>query len=146
MAQPTNNTPDFRRINRQDLPGSPSWVDNLLSPINLFFEQTYALLDGELNFYNITGSQASATFTTPANYNDGENTNFNAFSFPITFTGASSVLVGTIDITSNGQKLGVKPVTIPVGGWAEQNAGKITIGYITGLQPNTSYNVTFLCF
>lgn len=141
-----SSPPDFRRINRQDLPGSPAWVDNLLSPVNLFFEQTYALLNGSVDFQNITGQQITTTFSTPSNYLDGENLNFNTISFAVDFSGVTSVIISSIDINSNNTTISNKPVTLPVGGWRETSAGKIIINYITGLQANTAYSVTFLCF
>ena len=139
--------PDFRRIQKQDLPGSPDWVNNLLSPINLFFEQVTALLNGNVDFTNLRGNQITTTFSTPSNYSDGQNVNFSAFTFPIKFSGATNVIVGSVDVKGAGtNKVTSKAVTIPVGGWQESSAGQITISYITGLQPNTSYTVSFLVF
>jgi hypothetical protein len=138
--------PDYRQLLRQDLPGSPDWVDGLISPINLFFEQTYSLLNGDVDFTNIRGSIASATFTTPSNYSDGVNNNFTPFTFPITFQGASIVLIGNCVINSNNYSTGFKPVGLPVGGWRETAPGKITVNYMNGLAASTSYKVSFLVF
>lgn len=138
--------PDYRQITRQDLPGSEDWVDNLISPINLFFEQVYSILDGDVDFTNILGSVAEATFTTPANYASGTNNNFTAFTFPITFQGASAVIIGNLVVNSNNYSTGFMPVAFPLGGWREATPGKITVNYLTGLAPSTSYIATFVVF
>lgn len=138
--------PDFRQILRQDLPGSPDWVNGIISPVNLFAEQTYTLLNGGLDFTNFRGSIAAANFTTPNNYADGTNTNFTPFTFPITFNGASIVFIGNCIVNSGNYSVSAKPLTLPVGGWRETSSGKITVYYLTGLAPSTSYKVTFLVF
>lgn len=138
--------PDIRRIQRQDMPGSPNWVDPLISPLNLFMEQTVAALSGNLNVQNIAMSLSNVTFSTPSNYSDGANNNFNAFTFAIPFNGASAVIVGSIDINSNNYSFSNKPVVLPVGGWRETSPGKITINYLTGLTASTSYKAIFLVF
>lgn len=133
------------RVLRQDLPGAPDWTDPMLSKLNTGFQQSYQLFNGGLTFQNFVGSLVRVSFTTPSTYG-GSNTNFTQFTFPITFQGASSVLIGSCDVDSGNLVISNQPLTIPVGGWREVSPGKITIFYMTGLTASTSYIAYFQCF
>jgi hypothetical protein len=138
--------PDYSRILRQDLPGAPNWVDNLLSKINTYFEQTYIIWNGGITFQNLRAAMVTSQFSTPANYSSGVNKNFTPFTFPISFQGASSVVISSCNVNTNNYNVGNTPLTIPAGGWREAAPGKVTVSYMTGLAASTSYIAVFQVF
>lgn len=61
--------PVFKRIQREDFPDAPAWVDRLLYPLNKFFEGVYAALNQNLTFTeNLATGLVSLEFETPATY------------------------------------------------------------------------------
>jgi hypothetical protein len=142
--------PEFRRILKEDLNGAPDWVDGIITPVNLFFEQLYDLLNANLTVgANVNGMVYSGQFATPSSYSDGANTNFSTFSF--NYTGAispQSVLVGSIALVSSQYVTMVKPVHIDWSISTNSNSSQpvITVNYITGLSAGNKYNIILLCF
>jgi hypothetical protein len=138
--------PNAQRVIRQDMPGSQDWIDPFLSKYNSKVDDDNSLYNGGITFDNLRGSLVKTTFSTPSNYSSGVNVNFTPFTFPISFKGASIVVIGSVDVNSSNYLVSNQPLTIPVGGWRESGAGKITIYYMTGLQPSTSYIAFFQVF
>ena len=141
--------PEFRRILREDLPNAPDWVNSVLTPLNLFFEQVYNVVNRKLTIGdNVNGMVYTGTIRVPSNYVDGVSTNFSPVSFQYTGTYTpTSVLMGKITLVSSTYTPIIKPVYVD---WStstssSSNATLITVNYITGLEASKQYNITLLC-
>jgi len=141
--------PEFRRILKEDLTAAPDWIDGMITPINLFFEQVYNAMNKKLSINdNVNGMVYSGQFSTPSTYSDGANINFNKFSF--NYTGSfnpRSILIGNINLNSSYATTQIKPVFVDwtLSTTALSSTPIITINYITGLIASSSYNITLLC-
>ena len=132
----------YRRIAMEDLKGSPPWISTVINPLNLFFEQSTSLVNGNLSIGdNVSGQITQATFITPTNYSTG---GFPQVSF--SFTGKAAPKVCSI-----GKIQQIKPIgtilTAQSVQWSFSNSTNpphINIEYIAGLIPATTYTVTFL--
>jgi hypothetical protein len=134
--------PAFKRIQREDFPEAPKWVDRLIYPINQFFDSVYNALNKRLDFVdNLQGEFRTLSFTTTAAYN-GTAANFDSIEF-----------VHSLKVKPRGlllcqiQKDGLAEYS-PIEGdvyldWVEVN-GLIEIGLVRGLAASTSYTMTVL--
>ena len=135
---------DYRRIAIKDLKGAPDYIAVMLNPLNLFMEQSTALINGRLTFgSNVSGMVYTVSFTTPSTYATG---GFNAFSF--NFTGKarpSACLIGSITQTSPAGTI----LTSPGVQWSFNNAvnpPQVNITYVSGLAANQTYSITLIVF
>lgn len=139
-----SNVPPVFRINREDIPNAPAWVDNLLSPLNLFMQSVWTSISGNLTMVqNVTSVVKTLQFTTTAGYVDGTVSTWT----PITFTSPlstqlKSLVISQIAISATQPAVIAKTVTMQ---WHDTN-GIVTIDYLTGLAPNTNYNLTVFGF
>lgn len=131
--------PVFRRFAIGDFPTAPEWMTNVFGPLNVFAETTVQTLNKNLTVgENVQGQKFTTSFTTDAS----------GLITPIVFsyTGGGQpncCLIGAIS-RSDGVAI-TNPVTIT--DWflnINVSPFRATIGYITGLDPSTKYNVTFL--
>jgi hypothetical protein len=135
---------DYRRIAIEDMKGAPDWVSVIINPVNLYMEQSSALINGRLTFgSNASGMFNTTTFTTPANYDTG---GFNAYSF--NFTGKvrpSACLIGSITQTSPVGNI-ITPTSVQ---WTYNNSvspTQVNINYVAGLQAGYTYSLTLVVF
>lgn len=134
--------PVFRRYSISDYPKAPEWLSQFFQSLNLFSETTIQTLNKNLTIgQNVQGMKYTTTFTTAANYESG------VFQ-PIVFSYLGG---GQPDCCLLGQI--VRTDTLPnqfqitVSDWylnINTNPFRVTINYIAGLLPETTYTATFL--
>ena len=132
-----------QRINTEDIPGAPAWVGNLISQINMFIQSVNSSLAGNLQIPgNVTGQISKLSFTTNSNYSTSSASTFTPISYRSTLPYQTRVLLlGQINIVSFQAQ--VITNTITISDWSDSN-GVVSINFITGLLPNTKYNMTIL--
>ena len=133
--------PTTKKIYRADLGNDiPTWVDNLLSPLNSFIEQVYSAMDRNLTLPNNVSSQLeSIEFTTSSTYSASQT--FPEISIRRTIPRYTTfVIVGNVMDSGNPQKKFTTPV-FP--SWSDEN-GIIKIRYISGLTNSTKYKIYLL--
>lgn len=131
--------PIFRRISKDDLPGSPPWISFLLNPINSFIENVRQGLGKQITFdENIACQIKDLVFTTSATY---ESVNDFAFlTFPSTLkTKATGLWV--LQISEVHFLPIVKAVSVQ---WLDDGNGNIKIDFIAGLENETTYLIRVL--
>jgi len=136
--------PNQRRINREDVKNAPSWIDNLITPINSFMESMYSAVNKNLTFQeNFISQIRTITFTTSATYTASGTW------VPVTFpsglrgTRAQGVLVlQALNTTADNFTPLKKAVTCD---WLD-NGETITLYFVSGLADSTSYTVRVLVF
>jgi hypothetical protein len=146
MVFNNKSTSPVQRINSEDLQGTiDDKLASLVGSINLFIQSTNSSLNGNLQIpTNITGQINSMVFTTNSNYSP---TNYSTFT-PIVYKSTLPyqtriLLMGQINIVS-GQVQYIAN-TVVISDWSDIN-GSVSINFITGLLPNTSYKLTTLAF
>lgn len=147
MANPTNqNNPNssllvFKSMRLEDIGKDPlSAVQNFASLYNQFGLSVYNLLSGNVQFdQNILSQIATISFATPSSYSDGANTNFTNSAFKVSFQPTGVIKLGIQQI--NNTTIFNKPVDFS---WVYNSNGQVVIQYVTGLQPSSNYNMTFL--
>jgi hypothetical protein len=132
--------PPYIRINKEDLGKNvPDWVDGLLSPLNLNFQANYSLFNKGINeVINIDSMIEPITFRTLPTYAEGDPSTFQPLTFQSTLTGVPECYyVGNIININNSSYVFSKPV------WASCsfNNGVISVDFVTGLAPSTSYSL-----
>lgn len=130
--------PEIKRISREDLPESPDWVNNLLSPLNSFMDTVYRSLNKSLTFQdNIQGQVRDLEFRTLATYSGGDFTPV-AFSYGSGAVRPTGVLL--LQIRAGSGQVIKQPVSVQ---WSENN-GTITIDYVSGLSNGSQYFIRVL--
>lgn len=134
--------PAFKRLQREDFPDAPAWIDRLIYPVNRFFDSVYNALNKRLDFIdNLQGEFRTISFETTGSY-DGSAANFDSLQF-----------VHSLKVKPKGlllcqiQKDGLAEYS-PIEGdvyvdWVEVN-GTVEIGLVRGLAASTSYTITVL--
>lgn len=133
--------PDFRRFSLEDIdPTKSGWIERLITPLNIFLEQTYSLFNSNLTVGdNINGRLIQTTFSTPSDYSTG---GFTTFLIPWNKTvNANIVTLGYIKPSANLLSVITEPTSVQ---WNQINTANIRIDYITGLADSTKYTVRFL--
>lgn len=132
--------PVFRRFTLQDIPNAPNWIEQILTPLNLFCETTVSALNQNISIgQNVQGMKYSVSFTTPADYVTG---GFNPITFNYIGGGQPNcLLIGSISNSS--------PIltSVSVTDWnlnINVSPFRVQVNYIAGLAASTKYNVTFL--
>lgn len=133
--------PPIRRLNREDFPDAPEWLDGLLYALNQFIEAVYGALGGNLSFgQNVTAQIKTVTFKTLSTYAAPWN---QFYPETVSFTRALKskaqgvVLLKIVETDS---------AELPVGtaiNWSDED-GSIIINSVLGLTPSKSYTATFL--
>lgn len=136
-----SSAPDYVRMDPGQIKNVSDIGNIVVGPQNKFNEQAYTLFNGGLTFQdNVQVPKAQTTFKVPSTYSNGANSNFNVFTFLAPKSGISAVIVGQITDTSGAVLL--NPVFVT--SWTENNPAQITVNYMTGLTPGSTYKVTFL--
>jgi len=134
MAQP----PITRRVNREDIPAAPPWIDIILVALNQFFDTTKAALTKALTFDENMDSQKK-TLTIVA----GAAAINNTFRFSITMTRRPTELIIT-----RVERVAASYVPLTSAAWAdwhlEQN--ELVVDSFHGLTAGETYNVTVRIF
>jgi hypothetical protein len=140
-----SNLSPVQRINKEDMPGSPAWIDPLISTINLFIQSVNSALDGGLVIpVNIAAQINTMQFITDKKYNPVDQTTWTPISFKSTLTTQPRVLLlGQISVISSQTQYIANSVVIS--DWSANN-GSITINFISGLKASTTYEITTLSF
>jgi hypothetical protein len=134
--------PIFKRIQREDFPEAPEWLDKLIYPLNTFFEGVYNILNRSVAFGdNIASETREFTFTTLSTY-VGTAATFEPLEFQ---RNLKSIPKGLILLQIF--KFGVASYS-PIEGdiyvdWNETN-GLVTIGLVRGLAASTKYTLRIL--
>lgn len=139
--------PNFKRLSVQDFKNPPEFLPKLIIPFNTFAEQIVQNYSKGYDYDNFNGDLIDITFTTPNNYDDGNNFNFTPITFNVSPTNPRKCVIAAIRLSGQNQlAFSNKPVTIPVGGFISIRINQVTIQYITGLLAATNYVVTFDVF
>lgn len=134
-----SSLPSIRRLSREDLPGAPSWIEQLLVPLNLFMSSVYDNLNHGLTFpQNIRSSTRELTFSTSATYTTGDFTHL-IFASGIP-TRVAGVLVLQITEVAAQPDVITGAVTLD---WTEDNQG-VRVRYVSGLANSKRYTVRLL--
>lgn len=134
--------PILKRIQREDFPEAPDWIEKLTYPINTFFDAVYNALNKNLTFGdNITSEIKEFTFTTLSTY-VGTAATFEAIEFVRSIKSAPKGVI-LLQIYKFGSA-----TYSPIEGdvyldWNETN-GTVTIGLIRGLAASTKYTLRVL--
>ena len=130
----------------ENLNNPPSWVKNLLIPLNQFNEQVYNALSHNLTIGdNVVGDFYTISFTTPSTYGAGSPPGFTNIKFIWNYSNIKApeaVLIAQISPKSANTYI-TDAVGVPT--WS-YDSGTITVSYITGLAASTTYNVRFMIF
>lgn len=141
------NLPTIKSIRLEDLGAeAPSWIVNLLSPLNEFIESMYSALNKDITLVdNVRASFRTVTFRTESDYAHPTH-NFIPLKFSSAISGkAKAVFIAQIFPRDN--PTGLITTTNATGAcvpqWADIN-GEINVLYISGLENSVYYTVTFL--
>lgn len=140
MAQ--NNLLVFKKFRLEDISKDTNQsLQNFANIFNQFGQNVYNLLSGGLTIENnVRGMVYTNSFSTPANYSDGVNSNFSSFSFKVAFQPSGVMKMNLVPLNSGTQTPNIKPVDVS---WV-YNGTQVAITYVTGLQPNGKYTITLL--
>lgn len=132
--------PTIKSIRKEDLGAdAPTWVDNLLTPLNSFIESVYTILNKNLSFTdNINCRIFEYTFSTKTNYNSGGWDNIN-ISVKLTNKINGCILLSVNNLTDTAT-VSTTAKTIE---WEEQ-PNTCRIKFITGLANSTKYKIKVL--
>lgn len=145
-TNPNQNNPQssilvFKQMRLEDIGKDPlAGLQNFAGVYNQFGLSVYNLLSGNVQFgSNIESQIANITFSTPAGYSDGVNANFTSTAFTVGFKPNGVIKIGINQINSN--TVFIKPVDFS---WIYNANSQVVVTYVTGLQPNSNYNLTLL--
>lgn len=136
--------PTQKRILREDMKDAPSWIENLLNPLNSFMDSVYRALNRSLTFQDNVSSEIRQldvltlpTYSTAIPKTDGF--------IPLQFVHSLrskpfGLLVAQLVEQGQDYVIITEPVSID---WYEIN-GTVFINYITGLKDSTNYKLTVL--
>lgn len=123
--------PALRKVLREDLGDAPSWVNQILIPLNAFMEAVYQSLNKNITEReNIACQIKELTYITPSTYPTMDNVQFMS---DLKVKATSCIAVFAVDKATYVPAVG--PVYAP---WVE-NDGNIVISPITGLQASKTY-------
>lgn len=133
--------PNVKRINREEVKEAPSWIGQLLAPLNQFMSAVYLALAGQLTFTeNIRASIKELSFTTASDYTSGT---FETLKFPHNLrVKAQGVLIVQLNDRADSEPIVTGGVSV---NWLERS-GQINVRYVSGLSNSTDYVVRFLVF
>jgi hypothetical protein len=139
--------PTIKSIRLEDLGSqAPTWMVNLLSPLNEFIESVYTALNKQITLVdNVRASYRTVTFRTESDYEHPKH-NFIPLKFSSGIAGkARAVLIAQAYPRDNSSAL--IPSSNATGElscqWIDVN-GEINILYISGLENSVYYTITFL--
>ena len=132
--------PTIKSIRKEDLGSdAPSWVENLLTPLNSFIESIYTNLNGNISFSdNINCKIFEYTFTTKSTYSTGGWDNINiSVKLNNKINGVLLLAVNNLTDTAT-LSLTAKSVE-----WDEQ-PNSCRIKYVSGLANSTKYKLRLI--
>lgn len=134
--------PVFRRFTQSDIPNAPNWMMKILTPLNLFCEQSVSAFTQGLTIgENVQGQKYSTSFTTPADYAAGGFPNIS-----LSYTGGGNptcCMIGAL--TRIDGTLILAPYSL--NSWLlniNTSPYQVQIKYIAGLSASTQYNLNFV--
>lgn len=132
--------PTTKRIAKEDVKNAPDWFTPFLTQVNTFFSAVYDALNGQLTFGdNIAGFFKTLTFSTLSTYTASGT--WNQISFLNTLRKkATGVLIMQISQQAGSYTPIKKAVSLD---WTELN-GSIILGFVSGLNDSTTYNLKLL--
>lgn len=136
--------PTQRRILREDVKEAPSWIENLLSPLNSFMDSVYRALNRSLTFSdNISSEIRTLTFITRPDYTTASpvTAGFEPLQFVHSLkTKPFGCFICQLVEQGSNYVIVTQPVSID---WNEVN-GTVFINYISGLKDSTNYKLVLL--
>ena len=133
--------PNLRRILRQDVGDAPDYIYTMIDVINRFNEDVYSALNKRLTIEdNFSGNLITFTVNTLSTYP----TDFTPFNYNTNINKKANgvIVVKAINSSTNNFTSIKNPVFVE---WTDNLAnGNLTIQYVSGLQPSTSYTITIL--
>lgn len=136
--------PTQRRVLREDVKDAPSWIENVLNPLNSFMDSVYRALNRSLTFQdNITSEIRTLRFQTRSDYTSA--IPLTAGFEPLQFVHSLKskpfgLFIAQIEEVSDTYVPFTSAVTLS---WYEAN-GTVFINYITGLSDSKNYKLTVL--
>lgn len=128
-----SNLPTTRRYKYEDFSGAPQWFSNFLTALNLFIDPVYQILDGGVDYQNLTVPKIiTKIITAPAS---GLVT-FN-FTNPLRIA-PSAVILGNIYVNGQPSSHPTNPAIV----YWHFSQGNIYVDNITNLTASTTYVVT----
>lgn len=136
--------PSQKRILKEDIKDAPSWIDKIITPLNVFMEVVWNALNKNLTFEdNFVSLTKEVEFTTLSTYSSGLISGFEPIKFKHNLKNKpTGVLLTQILLTNDVYGVILNPVTI---NWIELN-GEIIVNYITGLDNEKTYTIRLLVF
>jgi hypothetical protein len=130
--------PELKRFNEGDYPNAPSWFPAFIGVLNRFMEQVFQILNRNTTIgENVTGRYFQTSFKTRSDYAAGAFDEI-SISWPFAIK-PSAVLIGQVNRNDD-----IKILKAVTPQWVFSSSG-ITVVYVAGLEPSTSYSITFLC-
>jgi hypothetical protein len=127
--------PDLKRITVEDFPQeNQALVSKLAFPINSFMEQVRALFNKSIDFDNLAQEIVTISFTTGSN-----SLPLGSIQFKTTVRRARGILAISGRITNSNAFIQQMPFVN-----YSQNENIVSIGLISGLQPETKYEFNLL--
>lgn len=129
--------PTLKRVLKEDVKGSPSWINPLLNTLNSFMETVYQGFNKNITFSeNVACNVKQITYNTPSTYPAGVE--------PIRFEAGIKTRATGVMLMQVYDRLNYTPPAGPVYiPWVEDN-GEIVLGTITGLDASKSYILRLL--
>lgn len=126
--------PIQKKILREDLPGAPDWVIQLIGPINNFMETIYQALNKNIDETNLLSLVKDVTVVIPSTYPTSMTTIKFQNTLKVRATGC--VILQVLD------KATYLPVATSNPAWVDNN-GTIEISHIDGLTAGKTYIIRF---
>ncbi len=128
--------PIIKKISREDLKDAPSWINQVIDPVNNFMESVYQSLNRNITFSeNIASFIKEIAYKTPVGYPVMDNVEF--------MNTLKTKAIG-VQILQAFDRATYVPAPGPVyAPWVEDN-GTIVISPITGLEADKTYVVRLL--
>ena len=123
--------PPISKIAREDLSEAPSWINGIITPVNIFMESVYQALNRSItDKENIACHIKELTYVTPSTYPTMPN---------VEFTSDLKIKATGVQLLQIYEKSNYTPPSLAVYvPWVE-NDGKIVIYPITGLAASKVY-------
>lgn len=126
--------PEIKRLHRQDFQSQASWIDNLLAPLNRFFDSVYTALNQGLNFKDNMVAQVKEL-----EFRESGSIYPIKFAWNLRSQPTDLIVTRVVTVTGSGPTAAV---------WADWsfNGRSIEIEDFTGLQSGDDYKVRVIAF
>ncbi len=131
--------PFIKKILKEDVKGAPSWINNVIEPMNSFMESIYQLVNKNVTFTeNFFSFVKEITYITPSTYPSGVE--------DISIMNTLKAKASGIIVAQAYEKGTYIPAPGPVyAPWVE-NSSDIIISTITGLEASKTYLIRLVVF